>query len=242
MRTLTAGDILQVWERAAQQPPVERALAMLGVACPELTPAQLAELDLGQRDARLWDLRALTFGTQLAAFAECPRCEQRLEFAFDVPALEPAASQPLLELATDAGTLQFRLPTSADLRAIADCGDLGQAQRALARRCLLPSCGLQSPDLQHGTPLPESIVFELAQHLQQHMPTAEITLAMECPACQHQWQSCLDVVSFLWGEIAAQARRLLREVHLLASAYGWREADILALSPVLRQAYLGMLS
>src|SRR5262245_523464 len=102
MRTLTAADILQVWEQAAQGPPAERALAMLAVACPELTPAQLADLDLGERDARLLRLRALTFGTRLAAFTECPRCAERLEFALDVPALEPRAgvSPPSLELAT----------------------------------------------------------------------------------------------------------------------------------------------
>jgi hypothetical protein len=30
----------------------------------------------------------------------------------------------------------------------------------------------------------------------------------------------------------------LRDVHELASAYGWRESEILALSPQRRQAYL----
>jgi hypothetical protein len=47
-----------------------------------------------------------------------------------------------------------------------------------------------------------------------------------------------DIVSFLWTEIAAEAKRLLREVHILASAYGWREADIFSLSPLRRQFYL----
>ena len=38
----------------------------------------------------------------------------------------------------------------------------------------------------------------------------------------------------------AWAVRLLGEVHELASAYGWREHDVLALSPWRRQAYLQM--
>ena len=38
----------------------------------------------------------------------------------------------------------------------------------------------------------------------------------------------------------AWALRTLAEVHRLASAYGWREQDILALSPARRQLYLGM--
>jgi hypothetical protein len=51
-----------------------------------------------------------------------------------------------------------------------------------------------------------------------------------------------DIGAFLWEEIAAQARRLLREVHTLARAYGWREADILVMSAARRQAYLEMVS
>ena len=49
-----------------------------------------------------------------------------------------------------------------------------------------------------------------------------------------------DIVSFFWAEIDAWARRVLREVNVLARAYGWRESDILALSPVRRQIYLSM--
>jgi hypothetical protein len=31
---------------------------------------------------------------------------------------------------------------------------------------------------------------------------------------------------------------MLYDVHALASAYGWREADVLAMSPMRRQVYL----
>jgi hypothetical protein len=45
----------------------------------------------------------------------------------------------------------------------------------------------------------------------------------------------------LWREIESMAGRLLRDVHALASAYGWHEKDILALSPVRRQFYLTLI-
>jgi hypothetical protein len=67
-------------------------------------------------------------------------------------------------------------------------------------------------------------------------------LDFACPSCGHEWQSLFDIAAFFWAEIAAQARRLLREVHQLASAYGWREADILAMSARRRRAYLEMTS
>jgi len=71
-------------------------------------------------------------------------------------------------------------------------------------------------------------------------PQAEVHLALSCPACAHQWQSLFDIVSFFWGELEAWARRLLYDVHTLASAYGWCEADILAMSAWRREQYLNM--
>ena len=46
------------------------------------------------------------------------------------------------------------------------------------------------------------------------------------------------MAEYLWKEVLIEARRLLREVNALARTYHWREADILALSPRRRQAYL----
>ena len=37
-----------------------------------------------------------------------------------------------------------------------------------------------------------------------------------------------------------RAKRLLMDVHLLARAYGWSEAEVLALSPARRRFYLEM--
>jgi hypothetical protein len=50
------------------------------------------------------------------------------------------------------------------------------------------------------------------------------------------------VVSFFWMEVESWAYRILRQVHALASAYGWSEGDILAMSPWRRQFYLEMVS
>ena len=38
------------------------------------------------------------------------------------------------------------------------------------------------------------------------------------------------------------AGRLMRDIHLLASAYGWTEAEVLSLSAWRRQAYLDMVT
>ena len=69
-------------------------------------------------------------------------------------------------------------------------------------------------------------------------PGAELELALACPSCDHRWTQDLDPVAFLWAEIDGWARRLAGEVHVLAAAYGWGEAEILALSPLRRRLYL----
>ena len=50
----------------------------------------------------------------------------------------------------------------------------------------------------------------------------------------------LDIGSFVWAEIESRARRLLWEVHTLASAYGWSEAETLSLSAARRASYMRM--
>ncbi len=61
---------------------------------------------------------------------------------------------------------------------------------------------------------------------------------MECPTCDHAWDEIFDIVSFFWAELDAWAHRVLHDVHVLARAYAWSEAEILALPPLRRQYYL----
>ena len=69
-------------------------------------------------------------------------------------------------------------------------------------------------------------------------PQADLQLAFRCPDCGHEWQPLFDIARFLWQELHAWALHMLREVDTLAASYHWAEADILALSPRRRQAYL----
>ena len=72
-------------------------------------------------------------------------------------------------------------------------------------------------------------------------PQADVLINLHCAACQHPWQVALEIECFLWAKLNALAKRLLREVHVLAQTYGWRETDILAMSAVRRQIYLEMI-
>ena len=242
MRDLAAGDIIRIWERGQGQDPLERALTILAVAFPDTSRDELASLSLGRRNARLLQLRERLFGQQLKGFAECPPCQARLEFALDAAALWgdglPEPEKEDYDLAAGGFDLRFRLPNTQDLAALATCPDLESARERLVQRCVMRAShqGVAISSVE----LPEEVIAGLAAQLAERDPLADAQLDLECPACGHRWQAGFDIGSFLWTELSAQAKRLLLEVHTLARAYGWREADILSLSAARRRFYLDL--
>jgi hypothetical protein len=240
---LAARDLLNLWERALTQRPVQRALELLAIAHPELTPEQLQEFRIGRRDEDLLTIREALFGPRLDCLTTCPKCSERLEIAFDTGQLRatPNAADPMTTYAMVQGDceLEFRLPNSADMLWIADLSDVTLARRELFERCLQKAVRNGVPIL--ATDLSDEIVRATAARMSEVDPQADIQIALTCPACSQQWSTAFDIASYLWIEINAWAMRLLREVHLLASAYGWRESEILALSPLRRQLYLDLI-
>jgi hypothetical protein len=238
MRSLTASQLVEVWERGANQHPVDRALTLLSACCEE-SRAELAALSIGRREARLLEVYERLFGPALDAFAQCPKCGERLEYRLStreliVPAPEP---EPPMVVETEDASLRLRLPNSMDLRAVAECHGFEQARKLLLERCVVEREGRPKAQM-HA--LAEATVEKIASCLAAADPQAETLIDLTCCACSHSWQVLLDIEAFLWTKISALARRLLEEVHVLACTYGWREHDILALSAVRRQAYLEM--
>jgi hypothetical protein len=241
---LSADDLLRLWEVGAAQHPLDRALTILAAVKPDQARRELARLPSGRRDARLLGVYARTFGSDIAGQGRCPQCEGRVEFSLDTGNLLSVSAGDVgeapLELASEGFRVMYRLPDSFDLAEIAHLSDAAEARQTLLERCILQAtCDGAEVGLDQ---VPDGVLALVAEQMAAHDPLAEIELALACPTCGHQWQLFFDIASFLWLKIEMQARRLLREVHMLARAYGWREADILALSPGRRQAYLEMVS
>lgn len=239
MRSLSASGLLEVWERGSGEHPVDRALTMLS-ACSQETRQELAALSIGRRDARLLEIYERLFGPAIEAFAQCPNCGERLEYEMSTRELTlPAIEKEMpLTLETEAASLRLRLLNSLDLRAASECSDADAARKMLLERCVVEASQAGTTVHLHG--LPESTTEKIASCLAEADPQAETLIDLTCCACRHCWQVVLDIENFLWVKINALAKRLLREVHALARAYGWREHDILALTSVRRQAYLEM--
>ena len=251
MRILSAAGILDAWEQGSGQAPAERALTLLAAACPERTGEELAALPLGMRDGLLYTARERLFGAELASFARCPVCAEALEFTAQVddlrvgPRVEetprvasPAFHTTMLPVAPEGPPAQvtYRLPTGGDLIALQDISEPAAFRLALAGRCILETRWGDAA-VSPGE-LPDTALAALGAEMSARDPQAEVLLDLTCPACGASWQTVFDIAAYFWAELTAEAKRLLREVDALARAYGWREADILALSPWRRQAYL----
>jgi len=243
MFSLSEKAILDIWEDGHNQHPIDRALTMLLPAFPDKTRDELAQFSVGKRDVNLLKIRADNFGGVLAGVADCPNCQLRLEFSIACSELHQEAEIGMAEqnhtLRKGKYTIEFRTPNSRDLAAIAKCNDASRGPGLLLNRCIVTvkRAGKETP---HNT-LPDSVTRALAQAIEQADPQAETLLDLTCPECGHGWSILLDIAEFLWTEIAAKARRLLQEVHLLALAYGWQQDEILELSTYRRRRYLEMI-
>lgn len=244
MHPLSARDLLQIRECGENQHPAERALTLLDVACPEMTREEIIELSIGQRNGLLMTLWELSFGPHLGCYGECPQCRERLEFSLnvaDLRGIDPVEPlKPQLNFTVEGFEVYFRLPNSLDLAEAAKHTDVCVARDTLLTRCLLRARQGDSEVVIES--LPEVVTTELENRVLEHDPLSEVRLDLRCPECGHRWLAILDIVSFFWAEISTEAKRLLYEVHRLARAYGWREADILAMSSRRRQLYLGMVT
>lgn len=249
MRTPSASELLAVWEHARAQPTTKQALMLLATASPDASREDLAKLSIGRRDARLLTLREVLFGSRLTGLVACPQCGRQLELSVEAADLRTGADQPIpetLSVTREGYTARFRLPNSEDLAALDVAhgreSDEHAAVRALLSRCLVEvRRNGRKQKLESARSFPPKLIEAIADEMEKADPQANVQLEFDCADCGHRWLSAFDIVSFLWKELDNWAKRILREVCLLASAFGWPEADILAMSAQRRQLYLQLI-
>lgn len=240
MKPLLAPEILRIWERGRDAHPLERGLIVLEAGLPGTAWEELAGLSVGQRNAGLLLLRELTIGPTIESLASCPQCSDQLELSFQVEdiryatfAAEPSGEH---ELSLGEWVIRYRLLTSRDLAVARRGPNAEHAGQALLRRCVVAAT--YAGEVVLPEQMPDDVVAALADAIGERDPQAEVRIALDCPSCGTEFRTSFDVESFFWGELAGRAGRVLREVHTLARAYGWRESDILAMSARRRQAYM----
>lgn len=243
MRLLNAAELLDIWDAGRIASPSRRSLLLLSAFLPEEREI-LANMPLGGLNARLLRLRAQLFGPTLNCLASCPDCNALIETSFGVEGLLSHAAEPILEennihtLTHDDCTIAFRLPTAADLLAIVDKPGAKGAGELIERLIDKSVSNGKSVSLRE---LPEEALEAVERQITELDPLAHIELNLTCPDCRSDWLEVLHVIDFLWLEIGNLTKRILFEVARIASAFGWSERDILALTPERRRSYLELL-
>ena len=222
MRSLTAEELLLASERLRGEPLPVRAAALLTLGA-RTTMEEAMALPLGERDGRLLALRTATFGRTLTAVSACPQCGERCEMEIDAEAFEGETRAEV-----EAFGVRLRVPNGYDALAAITSDD---PRHALLTRCVVAG---------DSSALDGEAVAVIETELERADPRADIRLALVCPRCGAAWENALDITAFFWGEIRAASAQLAYEVHTLAAAYGWREQEILAMTPWRRQLYVDL--
>ena len=226
-------EMLNIWERSRGKPLVEKTMDLLYIASPDM--ADPATLAIGERDARLLQLRERMFGSELLNVAECPDCHEKIEWTTKVGELlsqdknSNAGANPVYTLEADEYSIRFRLPNSYDMIRVSTDSVYRSNPKKLFLDCIVEA----KKDLENCAPgdVPDEILNELDKRMAEEDPQAEIAMLLTCPKCAHQWNMRFDIVSYLWTEIDSWARHVLQEVITLASALSWSESDILGMEP-----------
>jgi hypothetical protein len=229
-------DMLDAWERGAAKGSVDRGLILATLAAPDAGGDMLAALPVGERDRHLLALRAAAFGPRLTGLLACDGCGEHLELDLNVDDLRaiPAPEAPKLAVTSGGYSVWFRRPNSHDLCAAAAAP--GRASQRLLSLCVTQAehegAAISPVDL------PPDLIWQIGDLLSAADPLADIRFALTCVQCGHACETHFDIAAFLWAELDAWGGRMQREVHTLASAYGWSERDILRLGPARRARYL----
>lgn len=237
MQSLSQADCLALWESGRALHPLDQGLLAVATAFPESHGESIADWPLGQRNRALAELHCASFGRWLRGWTACEQCAEKLEFQVDGHALL-ASGPERIHACIDYAGAQFRLPTTRDLAVVTTESDDEAAAVRLLRQCIVaPS--QESAEISRGA-WSEVELEAIGERMAEADPLAEILLHFDCPACGCAFDESLDLASFLWAQMESRARRLLLDVHELAMAYGWSEAEILSLSAARRNAYLEM--
>jgi len=232
VRALTGADDLFLLEHAGRGPWL--ATAFLGRVATRSDGKALdfTALSLSDIDVALLELRRALLGDYVSTAVRCTasECAAWFDVSFQVSdylrhhlprgARVTEASEPGWFRFKDS-EVSFRLPTVADVLALAEATDL---ERQLAARCIRPGA---TPALRRRV---ETAMQRLAPSLYSELDCA-------CHECGQAMSVTFDPSSYVLAELARRARDVYDEVHLLARSYHWAERDILALPQERRQRY-----
>jgi len=178
-------------------------------------------LNVAEYDRLLAEVFDALYGDRVEARTRCSACAEPLEISLSLATLAAAPPDVEIDLSgpDEAGVFtlpdgrRIRPPTIADLDRAVASGDTA----ALRRACVVAG----DPDADPET---------LEAALEAAAPAVTRDVAATCPHCAATQEVRFDLAAFLVASLSRERPFLLREMHLLARAYGWSLTEILSLN------------
>jgi hypothetical protein len=214
-RPVAAVRVLAACLEAAGRPPAEETLLAWPVS------------------HRLQGLLAVTIATRgdhwvMTATCSDPACGASMDLPLSLNAFRRSADPAVVPCALPCRCIELTVPTGADQLAWLAADDASPSA-ILGRLMTLPD------DVDAIRPdWPDAIEAALEQA--DPLTTQEIDTL--CPECGAAVSIQLDLEARCLALLAAEQPRLLDDIHALATAYHWSEAEILAIPPTRRRKYL----
>ncbi|MCW3476057.1 hypothetical protein [Limobrevibacterium gyesilva] len=178
-------------------------------------------LTLADHDRLLAAVFDALYGDQVEARTICAACGERLEITLSLTAFAAALPDVTADIAGPHADGTFTLPDGRRIRP-PSVADLANAARGGGAASLRAACVIAGD--------PEADPEALDAALEAAAPALARDVSATCPHCATTQPVRFDLAAFLVAALARERPFLLRETHLLARAYGWSHAEILALS------------
>jgi hypothetical protein len=154
--------------------------------------------------------------------AQCGRCGEWSEFELNLDDVDLPETGPAFRVTAGETEVECRMPTPRMTEQAADVTDVVAA-------CL-------GMDRDSAAPWVDAVEEALAQR----DPLGQIVIVGACVECGEKLEAEFDLKSAWVSRIQRAVRRLVADIHTLATHYHWTEEDIMRIPEMRRRAYLDL--
>jgi hypothetical protein len=190
---------------------------------------------LKKRLQALLAITIATHGRELLLHVRCAneQCGEEVELPLDLTLFIQDADDEEFEFDVDSKTVTARVPNGTDQQQWMRTQN--HSAKALARKLIL-RVGDRQP--ANDWDIPEDWLIEFNESLMRHDELMTLKINSNCPFCSREFNCAVDLETQLLVVLSMVQQKILHDVHQIALAYHWSEAEIVRLTPARRNFYL----
>lgn len=195
-------------------------------------PFQLNELSVTEYDRLLAAIYTHIYDNSVSCHCFCKFCSEAYEFSFSLDTLIKYQEQNAMKFGNPDVTGYWSVADGFRFRAPTRLEAISVVNGSLNRNDFIKKL-VSDQSIDHK-------LFE--SYLEAAAPTLAIDIAAPCPHCEEGQNVRFDIHRYLVAAISNERAFLIREVHLIASSYGWTHSEIIRLSRSDRRAYAALIT